>query len=529
MQKAFLHESPVRAIVDALVVGTGCLAVVVVLAAWLSSMFLWVGVVLTGCIAAVLCAVRLRPLRGQWWQKLTGEVWIAGILSVAVVLIYLVLLYGIGRLAGRNDLHLSMPSSALVLGGLTGTLYLALRVGIPFLLFWNRLRRTKLIWELVNTHLLVVALIAFAIIFFLGYLSTVSRPLDGVSITAGTVLGFLLHTFSNFLPYLLTGSALAVFGMIVVLPPSALISYLFARRITRKLEALATATSALRSGDLSARVPVSGEDEIAQLQTNFNAMAAQLEQAVDNLKQERDRVTSLLEARRQLVANVSHELRTPVATLRGYIESSLQHWSETPPPTMHHDLEVMERETLRLQALIDDLFTLSRVEVGNLALHNGPADAGAIIRRSVETLAPLAWQTGRVEMVADVPADLPQAEIDADRFEQIIYNLLRNALRHTLPGGLVAAIAYARPESIIVEVRDTGEGIPADDVPHIFERFYRADTARSRESGGAGLGLALVKELTEAMDGTVSVESTPGEGSCFTLRLRRAYQERDAA
>lgn len=525
MQKAFLHESPFRTVVEALVVGTGCLFVVVVLAALLNLLFLWVGVILTGGIVAALCAVRLRPFRGRWWQKLIGEGWVASVLSLLLLLIYFALQYGVGRIALRNDLTPSITFSAFILGGLTGSLFLVLRVGIPFLMFWNRLRQSKLIWELVHTHLMVVALIAFAIILVLSYISTASRSPEGGSITLGTVLGFLLHTFSNFLPYLLTGSALAVFGMLIVLPPSALISYLFARRVTRRLEALAAATSALRCGDYAARVPVSGEDEIAQLQADFNTMATQLEQAVDSLKTERDRVTELLQARRQLVANVSHELRTPVATLRGYLESALHHWSETQPPTLHHDLEVMERETVRLQALIDDLFTLSRVEVGNLALHSEPADAGAIIRRSVDTLAPLAWQTNRVEMVAEVPADLPQAEIDADRFEQIIYNLLRNALRHTPPGGIVAAIARANPDAIVVEVRDTGEGIPAEDVPHIFDRFYRADTARSRESGGAGLGLALVKELTEAMDGTVSVVSTPGEGSCFTLRLKRACTE----
>ncbi len=157
---------------------------------------------------------------------------------------------------------------------------------------------------------------------------------------------------------ILTGMALAL-----VLPPSALFSYLFARRIIQRIEMLVSATSALRKGNYSTRVPVSGEDEIARLQANFNAMAADLEHTMRELQEERDAVATLLKARRELIASVSHELRTPIATLRGYLESTRTHWSDTPPPTLRQDLQIMEQETMRLQALIDDLFTLARAEV----------------------------------------------------------------------------------------------------------------------------------------------------------------------
>jgi signal transduction histidine kinase len=139
----------------------------------------------------------------------------------------------------------------------------------------------------------------------------------------------------------------------------------------------------------------------------------------------------------------------------------------------------------------------------------------------VEAVAPLAWRAGRVEVVADAPPGLPLAQADAERLEQVLSNLLRNGVRHTSPGGIVVAAVSADAEHVSIVVRDTGEGIAPEDLPHIWERFYRGENHRSSD-GGAGLGLAIVKELTEAMGGTVAVESTPGQGSCFTIRLRRS-------
>ena len=180
----------------------------------------------------------------------------------------------------------------------------------------------------------------------------------------------------------------------------------------------------------------------------------------------------------------------------------------------------MEREIARLQRLIEDLFTLARAAVGRLELRSEPTDAGAVVRRLVETTAPLAWGQRRVEVLAEVAPDLPPARADAHRLEQIVSNLLGNAVRHMPPGGLVAAAVAAEPDAVRVEVRDTGEGIAPEDLPRVFERFYRGRNGAGR--GGAGLGLALTKELAEAMGGTVEASSAPGEGSRFTVRLPRA-------
>ena len=258
---------------------------------------------------------------------------------------------------------------------------------------------------------------------------------------------------------------------------------------------------------------------MARLQADFNAMAAEMEHTLDALTVERDKVRALLDARRQLIVSVSHELRTPVATLRGYIESSISQPNRS-VDDLQHDLGIMEQETLRLQQLIDDLFTLSRAEVGELAMNIAPTDPRAVIEHCVAAHAPLAWQSGKVTVISDLPDQLPLVQADQMRLEQIIHNLIRNGIRHTPPGGIVAVTALKDPAMLTLRVSDTGEGIAPEDLPHIWERFYRSDHARALDGTGAGLGLAIVKELVEAMGGSVSVESTPGAGSCFTIRLR---------
>ena len=314
---------------------------------------------------------------------------------------------------------------------------------------------------------------------------------------------------------LMTGLAL-----VLLLPPSALVSYFVARRTTRRLERLAEATTSLREGRYGRRVEVEGEDEVAQLQADFNAMAGNLQGTMRDLEVQRDTVSHLLQSRRELVASVSHELRTPIATMRATIESARSGQAEGALPSpLRHDLEIVEGEVLRLQRLIEDLFTLSQLEVDGLALDCQPANVIPVVQRMADALAPLAWNSGRVELVPKLPDGPLHAHVDAERLEQVLANLLRNAIRHTPPGGIVAVVVREEPNAVAVEVHDTGEGINPDDLPQIWERFYRSESSRDRDRGGAGLGLALVKEMTEAMGGAVSVESEVGRGSRFTVQL----------
>jgi signal transduction histidine kinase len=470
-------------------------------------------VVVTGPCCILWCVFRIRRYALPWWQRLLLY-WCLGLVLAITPTVALIALWGfavqytvgtpragIGRFPVIWVVAISLFAFA--------TAFVVSRVGVRLIVIWNRIRRRRLVWSLTNAHLLVVILGAC--------LLTAALVLTNFRLAPGPALSLLPILFFIFI--------MTVVMLLVVLPPSALFSYLFAHRTTRRLEVLADATGALREGDYSVRVPVEGEDEVAQVQINFNAMAADLERAVRDLKAERDNVATLLNARRELIASVSHELRTPVATLRGYLESTRTHWDGTPPPTLPQDLLTMERETLRLQALIDDLFTLARAEVGRLETRCEPVDVGMVARRVVETMAPLAWQSNRVEMVASLPDTLPPAMGDGSRVEQVLLNLMRNGVRHTPPGGIVAVEASASAGAVMLQVKDTGEGIAPEDLPHIWDRFYRTRKSREQDSSGTGLGLALVKELMETMGGTVAVESTLGEGSCFTVRLPLATSQ----
>lgn len=417
----------------------------------------------------------------------------------------------------------SLARRALVLGGagapdtiLGFTLLCAWNLG-AFAFFrtlsylwplWAGLRRSRLRWEM--THVIVTVAASVSVVLIL-------------MLTAFVLMfGQLPRQFGIVLPVVGAAVFLAVVTVGVVLPLAALFSYYAARRIALRLEDLVRGTSALRQGDFDVRVEVDGGDEISGLQRDFNAMADDLGAAVGELRSERDKVERLLKTQRELVASVSHELRTPVATMRGYLESALSGESlRRRPQELRRDLEIMEREAIRLQRLIDDLFVLSRAEAGRLSLEIRPTDVGALLSRCADAVSGAAWRNGKVEVVAEYAPDLPPALADEVRLEQSVRNLLSNAVRHTPPGGIVALSAAADRHHVIVEVKDTGEGIAPEDLEHVFERFYRSDGARKLDHTGAGLGLALVRELAEVMNGSVTAESEPGSGSCFTLRLPR--------
>ena len=335
----------------------------------------------------------------------------------------------------------------------------------------------------------------------------------------GAAVGRIFGMFATSLAAVLGGLVLA---SVIMLPLAGGIGYWLARRVTRRIERLATATGALASGDLNRQVEVGQEDEIGRLSANFNTMARQLAEREHRLSEAAARAEALLEANRRLVANVSHELRTPLTTLSGYIEALEQEHGDKLPA---HDLAVIEGEIQRLTALIEDLFTLARAEARQLPMSVERVDAGARVRHLVETLRPLARRERQIELVSSLPTDLPEVLADQRRLEQVLLNLAHNALRYTPPGGIIAFEGAADDTYVTITVSDTGVGIPAEEQALVFERFYRGDSSRTRETGGAGLGLALVRELVEAMGGSVAADSTPGRGSRFQVRLQRAELE----
>jgi signal transduction histidine kinase len=238
-------------------------------------------------------------------------------------------------------------------------------------------------------------------------------------------------------------------------------------------------------------------------------MADELEQTIHELRTER----------RELFANVSHELRTPIATLRGYLESNLANQTHIPLSALWADMGIMEREVLQLQERVDKLFNLSKAEVEQVMLQKALCNIRLLVQTLVKSYAPLAWRTSKVEIVADILDEVPLVSADEPHLEQALKNIVRNALRHTPPGGVIALVVTVEPEHIAISV----EGIAPEALAHIWERFYRTKTPHQHT--GAGIGLSLVKEWITGMGGSVKATSTPGEGSCFTIFLPRSEPE----
>jgi signal transduction histidine kinase len=248
---------------------------------------------------------------------------------------------------------------------------------------------------------------------------------------------------------------------------------------------------------------VSRKDEIGRLAESFNDMAAQIDQ--------NDR------ARRAFISNVSHELRTPVSIIQGTTERLLS-YPGSPSPEMDRGLQVIHHEGQMLIRLVEDLFTIARIEEHNLRLVRSPLDMSSVANEVVEGVRDLAWTQQKVSVETLVSPDLPQVLADRDRVRQIINNLVYNALRHTPEGGLVIIQARARSPFVEVEVSDTGIGIEPEKLETIFSRYYQTEQTR-RSGEGSGLGLGIVQQLVKAHGGEISVRSKIGQGTtfCFTL------------
>lgn len=477
-------------------------------------------------IAALWGAARLEVSGGSPRRALVVEAMMA--VAVTTLAWGLLLVASLTEASFGDRATLARVDTYIAVYAVSAFVYGSGRFGLHVWLFWDRLRRRRMVWSLTHA-LLMAALVAASPIVVLGIASYALELARDVEAGSGGLASLLASAVIWGAP--LAGAALAVgiAGLLALLPVLALPAYVVARRTTRRLEALARTARDLRGGSLSARVEVRGEDEVAQLQRDFNAMAEDLQRAMDDLAAERDRVAGLLEARRDLVAGVSHELRTPVATLRAHLESALDggepRWDgAAAPPAARGELELMLGEVVRLQGLIEDLFALSRAEVGRLTLRKEPVALGDVAERVVGAMAPVAWSRGRVRLLAEGDDDV-RAVADVMRVEQVLVNLLHNALRHTPPGGMVMVRARSEPSRAVLEVCDTGEGIAPEDLPHVWERYYRGERTAfvrrgaSDDDGGSGLGLALVKQLAEAMGGDAVVDSVPGEGSRFRVFL----------
>ncbi len=384
---------------------------------------------------------------------------------------------------------------------------------------WTHLRKTRFLWTMTNAQLVVVT----SLVFLLDLIAVLS------SFRRGNFSAFLLITTPEIPPALgwllqiviWLGALAALLGISVLLalPASALFSFWIAKRQTHRLEALTRTANLLRKGNYAARVTVEGQDELAQLQTAFNQMSAELEQALRSLKDERDKVNSLLQIQRDLTANVSHDLRTPLTLLHGSIETEMELQAADSHTNVSKRLDVMLQQVQQLEVLVADLLTLSQAQANQLSIRVETIAPAAIIQHVVDATAPYAWKMRRVKVYAELPEIIANVRADAHRLEQVLQNLIQNGVNHTAPGGFVAVAVVDEPDEVRLDVIDSGEGIPKRELDHIWERYYRGN---SNQTGGVGLGLAIVKGLVVTMQGRVSVESTPGEGSQFSVFLPKA-------
>jgi len=294
-------------------------------------------------------------------------------------------------------------------------------------------------------------------------------------------------------------SLMLVAGL-VIMGLSLMVGLILSRGISRPLVELAKATQAVAAGDLSTRVPTHSPGEIGELAAAFNQMTQDLAQA-DKL-------------RRNLTADVAHELRTPISVVRGKLEGILD---GVYPATSEH-LEPVLEEIKLLTQLVEDLGLLALAEAGQLTLERQATNLGDLLQDAQVNFGPQADDRG-VTLALDLPSGLPKVMADRRRIAQVIGNLLINALRHTPAGGCVTLSAEAQEGMIEISVADTGAGIPPEDLPYIFERFWRGEKSRSRTGGGTGLGLTIARQLVQVHGGKIGVESTLGQGSKFWFTL----------
>lgn len=273
-----------------------------------------------------------------------------------------------------------------------------------------------------------------------------------------------------------------------------------ARQITRPLRRLAAATADIAGGKLDTRIERPGSDEVGQLGRAFNDMTAALQ------RQE--------EVRQSMMADIAHELRNPLFVLRGNLEA-IQDGLLEPTP---QQVAVLHDQSLALSRLVDDLRTLSLASAGHLELRLRAADLGELAQSVASELEAVARER-EVSLTVKADRELPPVTVDRDRIGQALRNLLDNALRYTPRNGRIDVGVSRQNRDAIVSVADTGSGIAPQDLPHVFDRFYRADGSRSRATGGSGLGLAIVKQLVEAHGGRVWAESVPDKGSVFAFSL----------
>ncbi len=388
-----------------------------------------------------------------------------------------------------GGLRLNAADQRLMLGLLVGSAAVALAAGALLIRLasggrWDRLRHRLAVAQGVGV---VVALLC----------------------VLPTVLVMFLSPHDRNLLIVLLGYSLAV---------AVIFSTAIAAGIGASLEAIQQGAARMAAGDLAARVAIAGERELSELGLAFNRMAEQLEGSAARQRE-------LEEARQALITAVSHDLRTPVASLRLMVEAIVDGVADD-PATIRRYVATMERETINLGRLIDDLFEMAQLDAGQVPVRRVPVPIGTLISQTLDAMAAQAARQ-QVALATRIEGEPSPVLVDPGLVQRVLYNLVQNAIRHTPARGSVTVVAVGLGSEVRVDVRDTGEGIPAADLPYVFDRFYRGDRARARDPeggipAGSGLGLAIARRLVEAHGGRVWVVQPPEGGSIFSFTLPSA-------
>jgi len=280
---------------------------------------------------------------------------------------------------------------------------------------------------------------------------------------------------------------------------AAALSYLLSKRIMQPLLQMQRITDKFAAGEMTARMPMSDIPELNRFSESFNRMAL----ALDNVEQRR----------RELVSDLTHELRTPLTIVEGYLEGLADGTIDASPDIYQR----LSGETQRLKRLVNDLQELSKAEAGYLPINAKKFDLRSLLKKLYDRFSDQLIESEK-QLILSIPNEIPRAYSDPERVEQILVNLLGNALCYTSEG-VVTVRAAVKQGMLWVSVIDTGIGISDEDLPHIFERFWRSDRSRNRKSGGTGIGLAITKHLVELQQGTIQVESTLDQGSTFSFSI----------
>jgi histidine kinase len=364
--------------------------------------------------------------------------------------------------------------------------------------------RQHLGWKLFLSYMLVIVVGVVSLAVFAEFISptvfnrhmTDMEAIMGVG-TAG-MMGDLTQSFQRVVnETLIVAAALATVT-------AAIVSTIVTRRIVGPVNRMQMASRRIADGHYEERVEITGEDELADLGQSFNQMAYALDQVEVR--------------RRQLIGDVAHELRTPLSNLKSVMEALQDGVLPAEPQTFLN----VERELNRLQRLVLDLEELSRAEAGQIPLQLESVNPVTFVNATVDRLR-LQYDDKGVKLRPEAATVIPDVLADQARMTQVMLNLLGNALQYTPAGGEVVVSVSADKQSVFISVQDTGIGLSADTLPHIFERFYRVDTSRSRVGGGSGIGLTISQHLVEAHGGTLAADSAGlGQGSTFVVTLPKA-------